>query len=1260
MNFETLQIVSYNIQKSHSAFDSLFNNTLTSPISIIALQEPPTIPSTNHLRKWPQHYCDPIYPSTNSETRPYTAIYIKRSFKNKIYSIDQINIPSPNIIGLSIKISQNSAPLTFINIYNRPDDDVLPLIIDLIKRKAHAATHICGDFNLHHPLWNPTHYRTSPEEGAEILVNHIVENGYHIVNPLGVPTRYGNNSATTIDLYLISSHVEHVDQALCSINDDLDTISDHQPLHLIIPTDYYNKEQDQRWNYKKANWPKGKQKLQDLLHRNNILPINTKDDLERAASVLTTNITKAIKSCTPPMRITSYSKRWWTEELTQLRKQVKKKRRIAQKTQDEWHKVQFKQARAFYKRSIRAAKSKCWNDFLENIKPNNIHKAAKYVKTNREAAPFIPPICKDDGNFTNSPEELAQTFFKHLLGGTDAHTNDFYSNFTNTASFHPVNRQELVTAINYMKDNKTPGPDQIPVQAIKEFRSEIEIFLVEIANASIRLSYYPSCFKESYCIVIPKSNKKSYKEAKSYRPISLLNHLSKIIEAVITKRLQYEMDSKRLIPPTHFGCRKGSGTDDALTFVTEHIKNAWKRKMVTAAIALDAQGAFNNVNHEILLQECQDAGISTPLIGWIAGFLRCRTLQFKFTNHTSNIFSLTKGSPQGSPISGPLYLLYNRRMLMDQEHIVKVGYADDILWLSSHRTPTEARQTLESALPTAEAWSESHETPLDISKTQYVLFNRNYLKKDSTAINWNNKQILQSESMKYLGIILDSKLSFTSQTNVMAQRGYGAMASLSRLANTKRGVPTKQFITLYKTHVCAATDYASHVWINSTRTSKASRILDKIQNIAMRKALGALRTTPVTYMCFDTALSPPLTRINMKAEKYVLRCNTKPDNNLIKHIIHRIIYRPRRKFTSPLIAAVKNVRKYIDITSMEQCNPHPFEPWQELKIYFNIPQDKETAIQHHKQYMQVYPNGWHYYTDGSMNDKSVAAAFFGGDEANSCAYKIGSADKFSIYEAELIGLYEAFRHIYHKVTATPYTLVPSAILVHTDSQAAYYALVNYHKAKTGQYIIKSIIREIDLLRKDSLRGHVPIILNWVPGHKDIKGNEEADSRSKAARDDNTWSRRSPNIQMKPSISVLKCRIHRRNTELLRVPAHRLNDGCSARINKARGKLSSKESVKVLDRLPRKARIIATQLRSGHFPTIKTYRYRFKLSDSPRCTTCNIDDTIFHRIFVCKRFNNLRIQLRQQLYEKQCRFEFNSMMHNSEALLALTKFFTTQV
>ncbi|EIM19667.1 hypothetical protein WALSEDRAFT_13355, partial [Wallemia mellicola CBS 633.66] len=75
--------------------------------------------------------------------------------------------------------------------------------------------------------------------------------------------------------------------------------------------------------------------------------------------------------------------------------------------------------------------------------------------------------------------------------------------------------------------------------------------LINVANSSLHLGHYPKCFKEATCIVIPKPNKKSYREASSYRPISLLNHLSKLIETVITKRLQYELDTRKLIPSTH-------------------------------------------------------------------------------------------------------------------------------------------------------------------------------------------------------------------------------------------------------------------------------------------------------------------------------------------------------------------------------------------------------------------------------------------------------------------------------------------------------------------------------------------------------------------------------------------------------------------------------------------------------------------------------------------------------------------------------------
>ena len=191
---------------------------------------------------------------------------------------------------------------------------------------------------------------------------------------------------------------------------------------------------------------------------------------------------------------------------------------------------------------------------------------------------------------------------------------------------------------------------------------------------------------------------------------------------------------------------------------------------------------------------------------------------------------VVKGSP--SSLNGPLYLLYNNALLRgsseesSNKSIIWVGYADDVLWMASGTTGETAHQTIENRLHEASQWSTTHSTPLDIEKTQYVLFTRNNNKVDNTELKCGDKHIKCLPSMKYLGVMLDKRLSFHEQTTMMTRRGYAAAAAIGRLANTSRGVSTKQFLMLYKIYTCAATDYASHVWLNPYKQSgKAIRTL---------------------------------------------------------------------------------------------------------------------------------------------------------------------------------------------------------------------------------------------------------------------------------------------------------------------------------------------------------------------------------------------------------------------------------------------------
>ncbi|KDR65002.1 hypothetical protein GALMADRAFT_82424 [Galerina marginata CBS 339.88] len=88
-----------------------------------------------------------------------------------------------------------------------------------------------------------------------------------------------------------------------------------------------------------------------------------------------------------------------------------------------------------------------------------------------------------------------------------------------------------------------PGPDHIGWDHLKRFvkKSSVtaETFL-RIANGCFQHSHWPSAFKESTSVIIPKPGKPSYATPKSFRPIVLLNTLGKLIEKMISNRIQFD------------------------------------------------------------------------------------------------------------------------------------------------------------------------------------------------------------------------------------------------------------------------------------------------------------------------------------------------------------------------------------------------------------------------------------------------------------------------------------------------------------------------------------------------------------------------------------------------------------------------------------------------------------------------------------------------------------------------------------------------
>ena len=109
--------------------------------------------------------------------------------------------------------------------------------------------------------------------------------------------------------------------------------------------------------------------------------------------------------------------------------------------------------------------------------------------------------------------------------------------------------EEFIFAIYKCSNDLTPESDKLSWKHLKEIIKDLECFnkFINITNIYIKLGYWLLHFKMSTSIIIPKPNKTSYNTPKIFRLIVLLNILGKLIEKVISERLQFQALLKNFI-----------------------------------------------------------------------------------------------------------------------------------------------------------------------------------------------------------------------------------------------------------------------------------------------------------------------------------------------------------------------------------------------------------------------------------------------------------------------------------------------------------------------------------------------------------------------------------------------------------------------------------------------------------------------------------------------------------------------------------------
>ena len=220
---------------------------------------------------------------------------------------------------------------------------------------------------------------------------------------------------------------------------------------------------------------------------------------------------------------------------------------------------------------------------------------------NKHKLPTIKAIkyndqqCLDIGDLWNA---LHFTFNTALYRQVDVEVLDEIADKP-TSPWPAFSREEFRLTITSCNNTSVPGPDKLSWSHLKIILKDDECLniIIHIANTCIELGYWPSHFKRSTIVIIPKPNKKLYDSPKSFRFIVLLNTVGKLIEKVIEERLQFTMASNNFIYPSQLSSFKFKSMIDAGIALTHIIRTGWVKNMSTSILAFNIAQIFPLLNH---------------------------------------------------------------------------------------------------------------------------------------------------------------------------------------------------------------------------------------------------------------------------------------------------------------------------------------------------------------------------------------------------------------------------------------------------------------------------------------------------------------------------------------------------------------------------------------------------------------------------------------------------------------------------------------
>ena len=367
---------------------------------------------------------------------------------------------------------------------------------------------------------------------------------------------------------------------------------------------------------------------------------------------------------------------------------------------------------------------------------------------------------------------------------------------------------ELEKAIKKLKNEKSPGFDNILNEFLKINTSLFKNTLLSIFNTLFSKGYFPKVW--SVGVIIPIFKKGNINQAENYRGITLLSCVGKLFTSMINQRLNEWAETNDKFDKDQYGFRNNKSTVDAIFILQNVIDMFVKRNKALFVSFIDLKKAFDCTNHDALWFKLDLNDLSSKTLSLLkdmynkmklcvkdsllsANMKKCEcimNIKHSYCISCNNeafqslLFTPHAGVFQGESLSPTIFSLFlnDINSCLQEDPLVGISvfqfYIALLLFADDMALICDSREGLQSGLNKLYEYCNNWGLLVNVDKTKCLVFKKGG--KPNALDKWyfNGEVIETVTSFKYLGFMFSSSGKFSVGINNVVFQGQRALFNM--------------------------------------------------------------------------------------------------------------------------------------------------------------------------------------------------------------------------------------------------------------------------------------------------------------------------------------------------------------------------------------------------------------------------------------------------------------------------------------------------